>query len=235
MMSARTGFLVWWGLPILSVGVGAGLAAYAGQGGTFGSRPGQIGPLMLAGGYFAAVGLLAVILRIRQNQVALRERGRFDKPVEAALVAMCAPVLAIGLWVSAASLMADFGPSWTVAGKLTSVDQVGAFGRTYGIGLDRTARPLMLECPILRNCGSPTPLMRLKPGAQVEMQVLKGQVLGLKADGRVLVDAAAQRRWRLLFGAAALALLVVYTAAFIGASMQLLFADDVDEQDIWRG
>ena len=64
MMSARTSFLVWWGLPILCAGMGAGAAAFMGQGGTFGVRPGQIGPLMLLGGYLAAVGLLAVIFRV---------------------------------------------------------------------------------------------------------------------------------------------------------------------------
>lgn len=234
MMSARTGFLVWWGLPILSVGVGAGLAAFAGQGGTFGSGPGQIGPLMLAGGYFGAVGLLAVVLRIRQGQTSLGDRDRFDKPVEAALVALCAPVLAVGLWIFASGFFADFGPSRTVAGKLTSIDQVGAFGRSYGIDLDGTGKPLILECRILRNCGSPTPLLRLKPGAQVEMQVLRGEILGLKADGRVLVSATTQRIWRLLFGGALLAFLVLYTAAFVGASMRLLFAGEADEDEAWR-
>ena len=235
MMSARTSFLGWWGLPILCAGLGAGAAAFAGQGGIFGSGPGQIGPIMLAVGYFAAVGLLAIILRIRQNQVALGDRNRFDKPVEAAIVALCAPILALGLWVAASGFFADFGPSRTITGKLSSIDQVGAFGRSYGIDLDRTGKPLILECRIRRNCGSPTPLLRLQPGARVEMQILKGEVLGLKADGKVLVDPNSQRIWRLMFGGAILLLLVLYTLAFAGSSMRLLFAGEADEGEAWRG
>ena len=152
MMSARTSFLVWWGLPILCAGMGAGVAAFMGQGGTFGVRPGQIGPLMLLGGYLVAVGLLAVIFRVRQSQAAFDDRDRFDKPVEAALVALCAPILALGIWVFANGFLGDFGPIRTVSGKLASIDQIGAFGRSYGIALDRSPRPLILECRLRRNC-----------------------------------------------------------------------------------
>lgn len=230
MMSPRTSFLVWWGLPILCAGLGASIAAFASQGGIFGPGPQQIGPLMLVGGYFAAVGLLALIFRIRQSQVVLGDdRSRYDKPVEAAMVALCAPVLGLGIWVFASGFLADFGPSRVIAGKLETVDRAGAFGRSYGVDLDRTAAPLILECRIDRNCGSPVPLMRLKPGARMEVEVLNGRVLGIEADGRQLIDPQAQRLWRLLFGGAVMALLVVYTAGFIGAAARLLFGHDEPE------
>ena len=235
MMSARTSFLVWWGLPILCAGMGAGAAAFMGQGGTFGVRPGQIGPLMLLGGYLAAVGLLAVIFRVRQSQAAFDDRDRFDKPVEAALVALCAPILALGIWVFANGFLGDFGPIRTVSGKLASIDQIGAFGRSYGIALDRSPRPLILECRLRRNCGSPVPLMRLQPGSAVEIHVFKSAVVGLSANGRTLVDPNSQRRARLLFGGAALAGMVFYSLAFAAASFRLLFGrDEREEEEAWR-
>lgn len=235
MMSARTSFLVWWGLPILCAGMGAGAAAFMGQGGTFGVRPGQIGPLMLLGGYLAAVGLLAVIFRVRQSQAAFDDRDRFDKPVEAALVALCAPILALGIWVFANGFLGDFGPIRTVSGKLASIDQIGAFGRSYGIALDRSPRPLILECRLRRNCGSPVPLMRLQPGSAVEIHVLKSAVVGLSANGRTLVDPNSQRRARLLLGGAALAGMVFYSLAFAAASFRLLFGrDEREEEEAWQ-
>ncbi|MDP3853013.1 hypothetical protein [Phenylobacterium sp.] len=231
-MNSRAQFLTWWGLPILCVGLGAVAATYAGDGAGSGSQAPKLMHLGLIGVYFVAVGFLAVIFRIRQNQVALEDRKRFEKPVEAALIAMCAPILAAGLWVFATGFMADFGPSQTIRGKLQAVDQVGAFGRSYAIDLDTTAHPLVLECRVRRNCGSPTPLLRLKSGAPAEVEILNRRVLGMSLDGRPVVDPARQRFWRLIFGGAALALMVVYTAAFIGVSIQLLLMDDDEAEPL---
>lgn len=222
MMSARTSFLIWWGLPILCAGLGAMAAAYMGEGGMFGSGPGQVGPLMLIGGYILVVGLLAVVFRMRQNLAAFEDRDRFDKPVEAAMVALCLPILAAGIWLFAAGLRADLGPSRTVAGQLEHIDKVGAFGRSFGINLVTTASPLILPCHVERNCGSPVPLLRLQPGAKLELELLNGKVLGLKADGRQLVEPAVQRAWRVGFAAAGLVLLLAYGAAFVVASLRLL-------------
>ena len=222
MMSARTSFLIWWGLPILCAGLGAMAAAYMGEGGMFGSGPGQVGPLMLIGGYILVVGLLAVVFRMRQNLAAFEDRDRFDKPVEAAMVALCLPILAASIWLFAAGLRADLGPSRTVAGQLEHIDKVGAFGRSFGINLVTTASPLILPCRVERNCGSPVPLLRLQPGAKLELELLNGKVLGLKADGRQLVEPAVQRAWRVGFAAAGLVLLLAYGAAFVIASLRLL-------------
>lgn len=231
MMSARTSFLVWWGLPILCVGLGAGAAAFLGEGGMFGRGPGQIGPTMAVGGYFAAVAALALIFRIRQSQVAFGERDRFDKPVEVAMVALCAPILAAGIWVAAKSLAGNFEPARTLSGKLESIDRIGAFNRTYAIDLDTTATPVMLECRVRRNCGSPIPLLQIKPGAPVQMQLLQGKILGLKADGRSLVEAGGQRAWRITVSGAALAFLVIYAFSFAVVSVRLLFGTS----DLERG
>lgn len=231
MMSPRTSFLIWWGLPILCAGLGALAAAYLGERGTFGRGPGQIGPLMLLGGYIVVVGLLAVVFRMRQNQASFEERDRFDKPVEAAMVALCVPILAAGIWVFAAGLKADLGPARTVTGKLEHINRVGAFGRSFGIDLESSASPLILECRIDRNCGSPTPLMRLKPDSTMEIEVLNGKVLSLKANGRQLVDAASQRRWRVGLGGAGLVLLLLYGAAFLVAAARLLFDDGEPEPE----
>jgi hypothetical protein len=230
MMSARTSFLVWWGLPILCVGLGAGIAAYMGEGGMFGRGPGQIGPIVAAGVYFAAVAALALIFRIRQSQVAFGERDRFDRPVEAAMVALCAPILAAGVWVAAKSVVGNLDPARSISGKLETVDQIGAFGRTYAIDLTTTATPLMLECRFRRNCGSPIPMMQLKPGASLEVELLQGKVLGLKADGRQLIDPAGQRRARLMIGAAVLAFLVLYALSFAWVSVRLLFGQTEPEE-----
>jgi hypothetical protein len=190
---------------------------------------------MLLGGYLAAVGLLAVIFRVRQSQAAFDDRDRFDKPVEAALVALCAPILALGIWVFANGFLGDFGPIRTLSGKLASIDQIGAFGRSYGIALDRSPRPLILECRLRRNCGSPVPLMRLQPGSAVEIHVLKSAVVGLSANGRTLVDPNSQRRARLLLGGAALAGMVFYSLAFAAASFRLLFGrDEREEEEAWQ-
>lgn len=229
MMSARTSFLVWWGLPILCAGLGAMAAAYLGEGGMFGRGPGQIGPLMLIGAYFVVVGLLAIIFRMRQNQASFQDRDRFDKPVEVAMVALCVPILAAGIWLFAAGLKADLGPSRTVTGKLESIDRVGAFGRSFGIDLNTTASSMLLECRLDRNCGSPFPLMRLKEGAQMEVELLHGKVLGVKADGRQLVDPAVQRNWRVGLGSLGLIALLLYGAAFVVAATRLLF--DADEPE----
>lgn len=229
MMSARTSFLVWWGLPILCAGLGALAAIYAGSGSAFGFGP-RRGALLLVAGYFVLVGLLAVIFRVRQSQVTFDDRQRFDKPVEAAMVAMCAPILLAGLWVAATSFVADFGPTQTIAGKIESVDQVGAFGRSFAIDLDRTARPLILECPLDRRCGSPVSLMQLKVGSPAELRILNGDVIGVRSADRQLVDPGSQRSLRLVFGGAALLLLIGYSAAFVGVSMRLLFGAPEDEE-----
>lgn len=222
MMSPRTRFLVLWGLPILCGGLGAMAAAYMGEGGMFGPGPNQVGPLMLFSAYLVVVGLLAVIFRMRQNQAAFDDRDRFDKPVEAAMVALCVPILAAGIWLIASGLRTDLGPSRKVVGRLEHIDKVGAFGRSFGISLQTAATPLILPCRIERNCGSPVPLMRLQPGVKLEVDVLHGKVLGLRADGRQLVDPNVQRRWRVGFGAVGLALLVAYGIAFAVASLRLL-------------
>ena len=231
MMSARTSFLVWWGLPILCVGLGAAVAAYLGEGGLFGRGPGQIGPLMAAGAYFAAVAFLALIFRMRQSQLTFDERDRFDKPVEAAMVALCAPILAAGIWVAGKSLVGDLQPSRSLSGKLESIDQIGAFGRTYGIDLDRTATPLMLQCRLRRHCGSPVPLLRLQPGAQIEVELLQGEVLGLKADGRELIDPGGKRAARLAVGGVVLLALILYALSFALVSVRLLFGDPEAEEE----
>jgi hypothetical protein len=232
MMSARTSFLVWWGLPILCVGLGAAVAAYLGEGGLFGRGPGQIGPLMAVGGYFAAVAFLALIFRVRQSQVTFDERDRFDKPVEVAMVALCAPVLAAGLWVAGKSLVGNLEPTRSISGKLETIDQIGAFGRTYAIDLDSTATPLMLQCRFGRNCGSPVPLLRLRPGATIEAELLRGRVLGLKADGRELVDPGAKRTSRLMTGAAVLLALTLYALTFALASVRLLLGGPEPEEEL---
>lgn len=229
MMSARTSFLIWWGLPILCAGFGAMAAAYLGEGGMFGRRPGQVGPLMLIGGYFLVVGLLAVVFRMRQNQASFEGRDRFNRPVEVAMVALCVPILAAGIWLFASGLKSDLGPARTITGKLQSIDRVGAFGRSFGIDLESTASPMILECRIARNCGSPTPLLRLKPGTSMEVQVLHGKVLGLKAGGRQLVDPAVQRSWRVGLGGAGLVALLLYGVAFVVAATRLLFVVDEPE------
>ncbi|KRB41587.1 hypothetical protein [Phenylobacterium sp. Root700] len=226
MMSARTSFLVWWGLPILCAGFGALVANYVGMDTNVG--PGGLGqgPLLLIGGYFAAVGLLAVIFRARQSQVLFDDRARFDKPVEAAMVALCAPVLVAGLWVFTTGFLADFGPSQTVRGRLQAVDEIGAFGRSYAIDLDNAAYPLLLQCRLQRNCGSPTPLLRLKAGSPVEAEVLNKRMLGLKVAGQELVSPVRQRTIRLAFGGGLLAALLLYTAAFVLVSTRLLLGHD---------
>jgi len=227
MMSARTSFLVWWGLPILCAGLGALAANYSSMdGGAAGI--GRTGLLLILG-YFALVGFLAVIFRVRQSQVLFDERARFDKPVEAAMVAMCVPVLAAGIWFFANGFIADLGPGRTFGGRLQSVDEVGAFGRTYAIDLDATGYPLILQCRFQRNCGSPTPLLQLKPGTPIEAQLLNGRVLGLKASGEELVSPSRQRAGRLLLGGGLLALLVLYAAAFTAVAIRLLFSDDENE------
>ncbi|WP_331932868.1 hypothetical protein [Phenylobacterium sp.] len=229
-MSPRASFLVWWGLPILCVGLGAGIAAFLGEGGMFGRGPGQIGPLMVGAGYFAAVAALALIFRIRQSQVAFRDRDRFDKPVELAMVALCAPILAAGVWVATKSAVGNLAPVRTISGKLESVDQIGAFGRTYAIDLDTTATPLMLECRFKRNCGSPTPFLQLQPGTQIQTQLLQGKVLGLWADGRTLVEPRRQRAGRLALGAAILVALIAYALSFAVVSVRLLFGPQDTER-----
>lgn len=223
MMSARTSFLVWWGLPILCAGLGALAANYSGMDGGAGGL-GRTALLLILG-YFALIGFLAVIFRVRQSQVLFDERERFDKPVEAAMVAMCVPVLAAGVWFFANGFIADLGSGRTFSGKLQSVDEVGAFGRTYAIDLDATGYPLILQCRLQRNCGSPTPLLQLKPGTPIEAELLNGRVLGLKAGGKQIVSPGTQRAGRLLFGGGLLALLVIYSAAFTLVSARLLFGD----------
>lgn len=223
MMSARTSFLVWWGLPILCAGLGAFLANYldmAGGGGISRSA------LLAVVGYFAVVGFLAVIFRVRQSQVLFDDRARFDKPVEAAMVAMCVPVLAAGIWFLVSSVIADLGPTRTFEGRLQSVDTVGAFGRTYAIDLDETGYPLILQCRLQRNCGSPVPLLQLKPGTPIQAELLDGQVVGLKVAGKQYVDPDQQRRMRLLIGGGLLVLLALYTATFAAVSIRLLFAGE---------
>ncbi|MDO9432378.1 MAG: hypothetical protein Q7T84_13850 [Phenylobacterium sp.] len=227
-MSARTSFLVWWGLPILCAGLGALLANYANLDGG-----GGIGrtALLLVVGYFAAVGFLAVIFRVRQSQVLFDERDRFDKPVEAAMVAMCVPILAAGIWFLVNSFIADLGPSRSFDGRLRSVDSVGAFGRTYAIDLDETGYPLLLQCRLQRNCGSPVPLLQLKPGTPIQAEMLDGRVIGLKVAGQQYVDAGQQRTMRLLIGGGLLALLALYTAAFAAVSIRLLFGREEEPDE----
>lgn len=227
MMSARTSFLVWWGLPILCAGLGALLANYANLDGGGGmSRT----TLLLVLGYFAAVGALAVIFRVRQSQVLFDDRARFDKPVEAAMVAMCVPVLIAGIWFLASAFRADLGPTRTFDGRVQSVDAVGAFGRTYAIDLDETGYPLILQCRLQRNCGSPVPLLQLKPGTPIQAELLDGQVIGLKVAGQQYVNPARQRTIRLFTSGGLLALLTLYSVAFTAVSIRLLFgeSDDVD-------
>lgn len=231
MMSARTGFLVWWGLPILCAGFGALIAAYAGEGGAFGRGPGQIGPLMVIGAYFALVGFLAVVFRARQSQMRFDERGRFDKPVEAALVALCAPILAAGIWFLSKTLAQTTAPTRIVTGELQSISRVGGLGRTYAIDLDRTAVPLLLECRFRPECGSAIPLNQLKPGQAMEIELLRSRVIGVKADGREVVSASTQKSWRMALTGAALVALLIYTLIFIGVSMALLFAPPEDDEE----
>lgn len=231
MMSARTSFLVWWGLPILCAGFGAFVAAYAGEGGEFGRGPGQVGPMLLIACYFALVGLLVFIFRVRQNQVAFDDRERYDKPMEAAMVALCAPILAAGIWFMAANFHGAMGTSHTISGKLQSIDQVGAFGRTYGLDLDSTATPLMLECHLQHGCGSPVQLLSLKPGTPVKVEMLNSKLIGLSADGKVLVDAGVQRRWRMLLSGGGMALLIIYASTFIAVSLRLLFGEHETEDE----
>lgn len=222
MMSDRTRFLVWWGLPILCAGLGALAATMMGADG---ARD-KLGLLILVGGYFAAIGLLAVIFRIRQSEVTGSDRDRFDRPVEAAMVAMCAPVLLVGLWVLMMGFVADFGRSQTISARIESVDRLGAFGRSYAVDLDTTVTPLILQCRLQRNCGSPTPLMQLKPGTPVTVTVLNNRILGLSAQGRELVGASGQRIWRLISGGGLFAFLAAYTLAFAAVSMRLLFGGE---------
>lgn len=227
MMSARTSFLVWWGLPILCAGLGAFLANYADMGGGIG-RTG----LLLILGYFAVVGALAIIFRVRQSQVLFDDRARFDKPVEAAMVAMCVPILVAGIWFLGNSFLADLGPTRTFEGRLQTVDEVGAFGRTYAIDLDETGYPLILQCRLQRNCGSPVPLLQLKPGTLIQAELLAGQVIGLKVAGQQYVNPGRQRTMRLIFGGGLLALLVLYTGAFTAVAIRLLFGDQDDEPGV---
>lgn len=232
MMSARTSFLVWWGLPILCAGFGAFAAAYAGEGGDFGRGPGQVGPMLLIACYFAIVGLLVFVFRVRQNQVTFDDhRERYDKPMEAAMVALCAPILVAGIWFMASNFHGSLGPSHTISGKLQSIDQVGAFGQSYGLDLDITATPLMLECHVQHNCGSPVPLLSLKPGTPVKAEMLNSKLIGLSADGKVLVDAGEQRRWRMLLSGAGMALLIIYASTFIAVSLRLLFGEEEREEE----
>lgn len=226
MMSPRTSFLVWWGLPILCAGLGALLANYANLGG--GGGMGRT-TLLLVLGYFAVVGALAVIFRVRQSQVLFDDRARFDKPVEAAMVAMCAPVLIAGIWFLASAFRADMGPTQTFDGRVQSVDAVGAFGRTYAIDLDETGYPLILQCRLQRNCGSPVPLLQLKPGTPVQAELLDGQVVGLKVAGQQYVDPGRQRTIRLLVSGGMLALLALYAVAFTAVAIRLLFGDQGDD------
>ena len=234
MMSARTSFLVWWGLPILCAGLGAFLANFLDM--TGGGGIGRTA-LLAVGGYFAVVGFLAVIFRVRQSQVLFDERARFDRPVEVAMVAMCVPILAAGIWFLVNSFIADLGPSRTFDGRLQGVDSVGAFGRTYAIDLDETGYPLILQCRLQRNCGSPVPLLQLKPGTPIQAELLDGQVIGLKVAGKQYVDPGQQRTMRLLIGGGMMALLALYPATFVAVSLRLLFGRDEDPagtlQTVW--
>ena len=230
MMSSRTSFLVWWGLPILCAGLGGGVAAFLGQGGLFGSGEGQIGPLLLLGGYFAAVGLVALFLRMRQNQAMVQDRERFDKPVEAALIALCAPILVLGIGVFAKGFADNFSPSYTVAGKLMRIDRIGAFGRSYGVSLEGSPRTVIMKCRLQTNCGSPTPLLGLHAGDAIELKIRSGEALGLTANGRVLVNPAVQGWTRLLLSQALLAAAAIYTLLFASVSTRLLSTPDESDR-----
>jgi hypothetical protein len=227
-MNARTSFLVWWGLPILGAGLGALIATYAGAG--FGSdRVGRLTPLLAIVLYFAAAGCVAVIVRMRQSQVALGEGARFDRPVEAALVAMCAPILIAGLWVFLAGLIADFGSTRSVSGRLEGVEQVGSFRRSYFLDLDTTTQPLILECYGRRNCGQSQPLLRLPTDATVKADILGDRVLGLTVADKPVLHAGAQRFLRLLIDGALLVLMILYTAAFSMVAFNLLWPEEDEE------
>jgi hypothetical protein len=229
-MNARTSFLVWWGLPILGAGLGALIATYAGAG--FGSdRAGRLTPLLAIVLYIAVAGFVAVIVRMRQSQVALGEGARFDRPVEAALVAMCAPVLIAGLWVFLAGLIADFGSTRAITGRLESVEQVGSFRRSYFLDLDTTSQPLILECYGRRNCGQPQPLLRLPQGVAVEAEMLGDRVLGLTVANRQVLHAGTQRFLRLLVDVALLVLMIFYTAAFSMVAFNLLWPEEDEDAE----
>ena len=72
--------------------------------------------------------------------------------------------------------------------------------------------------------------VQLKPGASLEVELLQGKVLGLKADGRQLIDPAGQRRGRLMIGSAVLAFLALYALSFAWVSVRLLFGQTETEE-----
>jgi len=232
-MDARARFLIWFGLPVLSAGLGAGVALFTGAVEGLGFGDIHMTPLVAVGLYLVVAALVAVVVRMRQGQVALGDGERFDKPVEAALVAMCAPVIIVGLWAFGANLVDDFGGVRKVSGKIVEVEAIGGLQRAYAFHLDSGAEPLFLECYGRPNCGQATPLLRLPKGAQADLYLRGEDVVGITVDGKNVLKPFGQRAWRMLVDGMLLVLMILYTTAFAYAAASLLWPapedDEVDE------
>ena len=233
-MDARTRFLIWFGLPVLSAGLGAGIALLTGMIDGFDVGGVRLTPLLIIALYVLGVGAVAIIVRMRQSQLALGEEKRFERPIEAALVAMCAPVIVAGLWAFSSNLINDFGSVKKVSGDIQRVEVIGGLRARYALTLDNAVQPYILPCYGRPNCGQATPLMRLPQGAKADLYLSRGEVVGMTVEGKNVLKPFGQRAWRIVVDGVFLALMLGYTAAFALTAAGLLWPDD-EEDDVDDG
>ncbi|WP_309643044.1 hypothetical protein [Phenylobacterium sp.] len=229
-MDTRALFLVWFGLPVLSAGLGAGIAIFTGMMDGFDVGGLRLTPLLAVGLYVLGVGAVAVIVRMRKNQLALGEGERFEKPMEAALVAMCAPLIVAGLWTFGANLFNDFGSVRKVSGEISRVEAIGGVRARYALTLDNAAQPYILPCYGRPNCGQAISLMRLPKGAKTDLYLSRNEVVGMTVDEKNVLKPFGQRAWRIVVDGVLLVLMLLYTAAFAYTATSLLWPQEEEEE-----
>ncbi|UTP39510.1 hypothetical protein M9M90_20235 [Phenylobacterium sp. LH3H17] len=230
-MDPRARFLLWFGLPVLSAGLGAAIAILTGIVEGFDVGGLRLTPLLAVGLYVAGAGLVAVIVRMRQSQLALGDRERFERPLEAALVAMCAPFIVAGLWAFGANLFNDFGSVKKASGQIERVEAIGGLRARYALTLDNAVQPYVLPCYGRPNCGQAVPLMRLPKGAKADLYLSRNEVIGMTVDDKNVLKPFGQRAWRIVVDGALLVLMVLYTTAFLYTAASLLWPEDEDEEE----
>jgi len=230
-MDTRALFLVWFGLPVLSAGLGAGIAILTGMMDGFDVGGLRLTPLLAVGLYVLGVGAVAVIVRMRKSQVALGEGERFEKPMEAALVAMCAPLIVAGLWAFGANLFNDFGSVRKVSGEISRVEAIGGLRARYALTLDNAAQPYILPCYGRPNCGQAVSLLRLPKGAKADLYLSRNEIVGMTVDEKNVLKPFGQRAWRIVVDGVLLVLMLLYTTAFAYTAASLLWPQEDEEPE----
>lgn len=204
--------ILWWGLSIIALLFGAGMAGFI----MLGGKAPRSAEILLCGLYFTATGGASLVARIRMVRADLTSAGRHRRRADLALLLASAPLLAVGLWAGQADLRTHMHAPTVISGEIERLQSYGGRRSTKGVRIWLAGRETALDwdCGWFL-CSRRDKVMAVPEGASVQVAVVGDKAVGIRTADGWLMDPKVEQRKLLIWDGLLLGVVILFTTAAV--------------------